>query len=163
MSNLLSGFIGALVGGLFSVVAAVMTIRHERAQVRKDASYAASGAITDNILIIGKAMYETQRAMDPARKAPGSEIYALREKVHSAAQSILYRYNVVIANKDLRSRIGSLVNMVNIWYENALNSSADVNQKRIDSINSYTRCVNDSIQAHLDGQSLPPDEPHPIS
>jgi hypothetical protein len=126
-------------------------------------SYAASGAITDNILIIGKALYETQRAMNRAPKAPDSEVYALREKVHSAAQSILYRYNVMIANKDLRSRITSLVNMVNVWYENALKSSADVNQKRIDSINAYVGCVNDSIQAHLDRRPLPSDEPHPIS
>lgn len=162
-SNMLSGFAGTLVGGALSIVAAVMTIRHEQSQVREEASHVASSAITENMLTISNAMYAAQWALDPASQSSDSEKYSLLEKVHAASRSIPYKYNVVISDKTLRSRIDSLVTMVDTWYENAQKSALELNKTRMNAINSYIRRLNDSIRARLDGQPLPEDQPHPIS
>ena len=52
MSNLLSGLFGALLGGLASIVASVMTMRHERSQARRNDSRDAGYSIKENILKI---------------------------------------------------------------------------------------------------------------
>ena len=53
--------------------------------------------------------------------------------------------------------------MVTAWYENAEKSSLVVNQQGIDSIDAYMACIIESIEAHLDGDRLPPDQFHPVS
>jgi hypothetical protein len=147
-SNLLSGLIGALIGGLFSIAASVMTMRQERSQARQRASHTAASAIVDNILTIKKAMEDIQAAADV-----GSD--SSFEAIHAASERILFVYNVLIANKELRSRISELIKRVNAWYENARKSSKTANQERIDSIISYMGYVRQSIEAHLEDPRLP--------
>lgn len=148
-SNLLSGLVGALLGGLFSIVASVITRRQQRSQARQATSHTASSAIVDNILAIKQAMLDIQKAKD-------SKNNSSFETVHAAAERILFVYNVLIADKMLRSRISELINVVNVWYRNAWQLPRPVNQKRIESIVSHMDHVRKSIQAHLDGQPLPP-------
>jgi hypothetical protein len=146
-SNLLSGLIGALLGGLFSIVASVITRRQQRSQARQGTSDTASSAIVDNILAIKQAMTDIQKAKD-------SKNNSSFETVRAAAERILFVYNVLIADKVLRSRISELINVVNVVSE-CLAIAQLVNQKRIDSIISHMDNVRKSIQAHLDDQPLP--------
>ena len=155
-SNLLSGFIGALVGGVFSIIATSMNFRHEQSQKRQSASRTASNAIVENILVISKAMLDTQWTIDHSNNSSDPIIYSSLETVQAAAQRILYVHNVLIANEKLRSRISDLIDMVEVWYTNARESPATVSQQRIKSIESYMEYVNQSIQAHLRDLPLPP-------
>jgi hypothetical protein len=160
-SNLLSGLIGALVGGVFSLLATVITIRHERSRVRREASHTASDAIKENMLTIRQAMFDIQWAMDPSNDSSDPSVDPLLETVRAAAQRILYLYSDPIADETLRSRIDIFVDMVEVWYKNARQSSRTVNQKRIESIESYMGYVNESIKAHRNDLQLPPDQPPP--
>ena len=69
------------------------------------------------------------------------------DKVHAATQSILYKYSTLLTNKDLRSQISKLINMISEWYNSARESPRTVNLQRIGSIESYIGYVNQSIQA----------------
>jgi hypothetical protein len=158
LSNLLSGLIGGVVGGLLSVMAAFMGIRHERSQMRLDTSRVAVGAISKNMLAIRTSLDQAQWALDPARKAPPSAVDSPMATILAATRSILYEYKGLIADMELRSRIDKLVDMVANWYDNAEESSAEVNQQGISSIDSYMGFVNRSIDAHRDGQPLPLDQ-----
>ncbi len=82
-SNLLSGLIGALLGGLFSIVAAVMTFRHERSQARQGESRTASGAILENIIAIRQAMRDIQWTMDPSNDSSDRSIDSSLETVRA--------------------------------------------------------------------------------
>jgi hypothetical protein len=161
LSNLVSGLIGALVGGLFSLGGAILTIRHEQKQVRRGASHNASNAVMENIITIRKAMLDVQRTMSQSNDPSDPGIYSLLGTVQTAAQNTLYIYNALIADERLRSRISNLVDIVDVWYQNARESPVAVNQKRIESIESYTGYVIESIQAHLRGLPLPDDGPRP--
>ncbi len=152
-SNLLSGLIGALVGGVFSIIASVVTMRQERSQARHASSRTASTAIVDNILAIKRAMFDIQNT-DPGNDSPFETIYA-------SAERILFVYNVMITNKVLRSRIRELMEMVAIWYQSVRQSPQDVSQKDADAIRSYMGYVDQSIKAYLDDRSLPADQPPP--
>jgi hypothetical protein len=79
-----------VVGGAFSFVATIITIRNERSQVRQGASYAASSAIADNIMTIDETMDDIQWAMDPRNNAPDPNIDDLLKTLHAAARRILY-------------------------------------------------------------------------
>jgi hypothetical protein len=105
-SNLLSGLIGALVGGIFSIIASVVTMRQERSQARHASSRTASTAIVDNILAIKKAMFDIQN-IDPGNVSSF-------ETIHASAERILFVYNVMITDVALRSRVRELIEMVNI-------------------------------------------------
>src|SRR4051794_28196492 len=98
-SNLLSGLIGALVGGLFSIGATILTFNHEQSQVRQSASRTACNAIVENILTINTAMGEAQWAIDHSNDSSDPAIYSSFETVRSAAQRILYVYNVLVADE----------------------------------------------------------------
>jgi len=152
-ANLLSGLIGGLVGGLCSVAASWILIKNERSRTREDADRAASNAITENIITISNALHDIKWAMDPQRKTPDSTIDLLLDKVHAAAQNILYKYSAVLTDEELRSQISKLINMINEWYNSARESSRVVNQQHIESIESYIGHVNQSIQNHLGEQA----------
>jgi hypothetical protein len=163
-SNLLSGFIGGLVGGLLSIVAAFMTIRHERsqarqdrAQVREDASRRACNVIKQDILAINNALSTIFDSNDSSE----SRIYALLEEIHAPAQRILYLYNVQIANEKLRSRISRFTYMVVEWYTNARESPTTVKQEPAKAIESYAGYVLKSIEDYLGDKPLTPDESAP--
>jgi len=163
LSNLLSGLIGGIIGGLLSVVAALMAINNERSQMRQDTSRIAVGAIKQNILTIRDALDAAQWALNPENKSPASAVDSALATIRTANRSVVYEQRDLIANKDLRSRINKLDNMVTAWYENAEKSSLVVNQQGIDSIDAYMACIIESIEAHLDGDPLPPDQFHLVS
>jgi hypothetical protein len=73
----------------------------------------------------------------------------------TAARSILYEYKGLVADPELRSRIEKFVDMVTEWYENAEESSLELNQQRINSIDSYMEYVGRSIDAHRHDDPLP--------
>jgi hypothetical protein len=73
----------------------------------------------------------------------------------TAARSILYEYKGLVADPELRSRIEKFVDMVTEWYDNAEESSPELNQRRINSIDSCTEYVSRSIGAHRHGDLLP--------
>jgi hypothetical protein len=154
-SNLLSGLVGGVVGGLLSVAAALMGIRHERLQMRRDASRVAAGAVSKNMLAIRTALDEVQWALNPESKSLPSAVDSPMATILAAARSILYEYKGLIASPELRSRIEKFVDMVTEWYDNAEESSLELNQQRINSIDSYMEYVSRSIDAHRHGDPLP--------
>jgi hypothetical protein len=79
MSNLLSGLFWGLTGGLAAIVAAVMIMRHERSQARRNDSRRAGYSIKENILTIKDGMWRFQAASDSENDL---------EKVRTAAESI---------------------------------------------------------------------------
>ncbi len=162
LSNLLSGLVGGVVGGLLSVMAALMGIRHERSQMRQDTSRIAVGAIKQNILTIRDALDAAQWALNPESKSPASAVDSALATIRAANRSVVYEHKGLIADKELRSRIDNLDNMVTAWYENAKKSPPAVNQQGIRSIDTYMAYIIKSIEAHLDGDPLPRDEPHPV-
>lgn len=154
-SNLLSGLVGGIVGGLLSVAAALMGIRHERAQMRLDASRVAAGAVSKNMLAIRTALDQAQWALNPESKSLPSAVDSPMATILTAARSILYEYKGLVADPELRSRIEKFVDMVTEWYDNAEESSPELNQRRINSIDSYMEYVSRSIDAHRHGDPLP--------
>lgn len=154
-SNLLSGLVGGIVGGLLSVAAALMGIRHERSQMRLDASRVAAGTVSKNMLAIRRALDEAQWALNPKSKSLPSAVDSPMATILTAARSILYEYKGLIADPELRSRIEKFVDMVTEWYENAEESSLELNQQRINSIDSYMEYVSRSIDAHRHDDPLP--------
>ncbi len=154
-SNLLSGFIGAVVGGAFSIATAMITTRGERSRIRRDVSRGAANAIMRNIVTIGNAMSRIQSAMNPDSQPPDSDIEKLiagsMEEVNTATQSILYEHKALISDPALRARIDSLVDMIEKWSEDAQVAPNDVISRGIDSIKSYMKGVTDSLDAHRGG------------
>jgi hypothetical protein len=158
LSNLLSGLIGAVIGGLFSFAATLVGIRHERTRMRQDTSHIAAVAVKKNISAIKEAMDDAQWALNPASEEPASAADSALATIRTATRSVMYEYKSLIADKELRSRVDNLATMVITWYENAEKSTPAVNQQGNESIAAYMRCVITSIDAHLDGAPLPPDE-----
>ena len=85
-----------------------------------------------------------------------STVDLLMDKVYAATQSILYKNSVLLTDKDLRSQISKLINMISEWYNSARESPRAVNMQRIGSIESYIGYVNQSIQSHLGEQTGAP-------
>jgi hypothetical protein len=73
----------------------------------------------------------------------------------TAARSILYEYKGLVADPELRSRIEKFVDMVTEWYDNAEESSPELNQRRINWIDSYMEYVSRPIDAHRHDDPLP--------
>ena len=153
LSNLLSGLIGAVIGGIFSFAGSYWTMKQQRSQTRLGASHSASSAILDNIATIKNGMYRARKALK-SRETPSFDT------VHAAAERIVFVYNVLIADKELRTRISQLISLVKVWYENALLPSR-VNEETEYEIYSYMDYVRNSIIAHLDEKDLPGKEPVP--
>ena len=158
-SNLLSGLVGGIVGGLISFVAALMGIRHERTQMRLDTSRVAAGAISKKMLAIRKALDQAQWALNPESESLPSAVDSPMATIDTAAQSILYEYKGLVADQELRSRVEKFIDMVTEWYDNAEESSQELNQRRINSIDSYMEYVHKSVDVQRGSDSLSPFHP----
>jgi hypothetical protein len=165
-SNLLSGVIGALLGGILAIVASLMTARQqrsltlatfaeERRQTQLQISYAACAEILSDMLTIKRAMIDL---MDADRAAAA---IAFRT-VYSTVERIFIVHNSVIADVELRSRINQLKDLMEQWYEKTeWVTERSVQQERYDLIMPFMEYVNMSIRAHMNDQPLPPGEPPP--
>jgi hypothetical protein len=156
-SNLLSGFIGGLVGGVLSLAAAFMTIRHDRSQARQDTSRSACNVIKHDILTIRNAIW----TMVDGKDLSESRLYALLAEIHAATQDILYVKIGQVDNEKLRSRINDLIDVVVEWYENARESPTAVDQKLAKAIESHTASVLSSIEDYLADKKLTSDQSPP--
>jgi hypothetical protein len=123
--------------------------------MRLDASRVAAGAVSKNMLAIRRALDEAQWALNPESKSLPSAVDSPMATILTAARSILYEYKGLVADPELRSRIEKFVDMVTEWYENAEESSLELNQRRINSIDSYMEYVSRSIDAHRHDDPLP--------
>lgn len=137
-----------------SFVAALMGIRNERTRMRLDTSRVAAGAISNKMLEIRKALDQAQWALNPESESPPSAVDSPMATIHAATQSILYEYKGLIADKELRSQVDKLIDMVTEWYDNAEESSLELNQRRINSIDSYMGSVHKSVDVQRGSDSL---------
>jgi hypothetical protein len=165
-SNLLSGIVGAALGGLLAIIAAVLTMRQQRSLTRAMAaedrqqaklrlSYTASTEILTRMLALKDLMWQTQVAL-----ASGGKL--VWDAFHSALDHILIVDSAMIADQALRSRVMELTDLCGEWYENTDRSTnKSVNQERLELVMPYMQYINQSIRAHLDDQPLPPYQPRP--
>jgi hypothetical protein len=161
-SNLLSGIIGAVLGGLLAVVASVITSRQQRSltlaafaedrrQSRLRSSYGASGEILSSMLTAKAAMYDV---MDD-----GSDWSASHDKVRTTMERVSILYNPLIADEELRSRINDLIYLAQEWLNKTdARTGKSLQNERIDLVLPYMEFISQSIRAHLDDRALPPVE-----
>ena len=76
LSNLLSGLIGAVIGGIFSFAGSYWTMKQQRSQTRLVASHTASSAILDNIATIKNGMYRVRQALDSGETPSFDTVHA---------------------------------------------------------------------------------------
>jgi hypothetical protein len=164
LANLLSGVIGAVVGGILAFLAAYLTMRQQRSlalatsvedwrQTRLSASYAASAKILSDMLIVKQGMWDARKSSDPRAQ--------VLPTVHAAAERILV-HNARIADKDLRSRINELNELINQWYELVYQADTTDESKRLYKlVIPYMEYMDKSIRAHIDDDPLPSHEAPP--
>jgi hypothetical protein len=165
-SNLLSGVIGALLGGLLAIVASLMsarqqrsltlaTLAEERRQTKLQISYTACAEILADMLTIKRAMIDL---MGATRADAG---IAFRT-VYSTVERIFIVHNSVVADLELRSRVNELKDLMEQWYEKTdWVTERSVQQERYDFIMPFMEYVNLSIRAHMNDQPLPSSETPP--
>jgi hypothetical protein len=162
-SNLLSGVIGALLGGLLAIVASLMsarqqrsltlaTLAEERRQTQLQISYTACAEILSDMLTIKRAMIDLMAAT----RADAAAVF---RTVYSTVERIFIVHNSVVAEGDLRERINQLKDLMEQWYEKTdWVTERSVQQERYDLIMPFMEYVNLSIRAHMNDQPLPPSE-----
>jgi hypothetical protein len=165
-SNLLSGIIGAVLGGLLAIIASFITMRQQqslalatfaedRRQAQLRASYSACTEILNNMLII-------KQAMQNVMTGPRSDAITAFKTAYDSAERIFIVYNTLVADGDLRSRINELKGVVEQWYQNTeWETDKSVQGERYELVVPFMEYINLSIRAHLDNQSLPPAETPP--
>jgi hypothetical protein len=169
-SNLLSGLVGALIGGLLTLAASIMTMKQQRSlaleataedrrQAQLRASYAAGARILEDMLVIKEGLQlllMRSMAYNPAKEATQKAAY-------DAVDRMFVVHNALIADDELRTRINALVNIINERWTSAYTSNADESKVELQSsaVLNYMEHVNKSIRAHLDNGPLPPAEPVP--
>jgi hypothetical protein len=120
-SNLLSGVIGALLGGLLAIGASLMsarqqrsltlaTLAEERRQTKLQTSHTARAEILADPLTIKRAMIDLMSAT----RADAATVF---RTVYSTVERIFIVHNSVIADIELRSRVNELKDLMEQWYE----------------------------------------------
>src|SRR5690348_13167097 len=118
--NLLSGIVGAVVGGLAALIASIITMKQQRQLALEESkenrrqeqlrtSRAAGAQILVKMLTIKQGLWDVQRALDAGKDPPLGAVY-------QAAESVLVVHNSQIVDKDLRSRVNELCELLDIWY-----------------------------------------------
>jgi hypothetical protein len=165
-SNLLSGVIGALLGGLLAIVASLMsarqqrsltlaTLAEERRQTQLQISYSACAEILGDMLTIKRAMIDLM-------SATRSDATIAFRTVYGTVERIFIVHNSVVADTELRSRINQLKDLMEQWYEKTdWVTERSVQQERYDAIMPFMEYVNLSIRAHMNDQPLPAEETPP--
>jgi len=163
-SNLLSGLIGAVLGGLLTLAASIMTMKQQRSlaleaaaedrrQAQLRASYSASARILEDMLTLKDGL----NALLPLMIRANTSAAADYDTAFNALDRIFVVHNALIADEALRSRINALTILVSEQWMSQENRRADepTQAKRRDLIISYMEHVNQSIRAHLDNKPLP--------
>lgn len=165
LSNLLTGLIGAVLGGLLAIGASIMTMRQqrsltmatfaeERRQVQLRMSYTASAEILANMLTIKEGLGAL--SSDEKRNNPKFD------RAFAAADRIITVYNPQIADTALRARINDFVILIEQWAssENRI-WQFEVYAERYNLLTAFMAYLNESVKAHIDDKPLPPHESPP--
>ena len=162
LDNLLSGLVGAVVGGLLAIAAAVITMTQQRslalaaaAEERRQSRLAASRDACVEVLAslvtikLGLDGLATQKEDSP------QAVDAL-----NAAERLYVVHNSLVADPVLQSRVDALIPLLEQWRRNWA-AEITTKKKRRDLILDYMEYLNQSIRAHLDDRALPSEQPSP--
>jgi hypothetical protein len=105
------------------------------------------------MLIVKQGMWDAREASDA-----GAHVLPT---IHAAAERILI-HNARISDKDLRSRINELNELINQWYELVYQAhTTAVNKRLYELVIPYMEYMDKSIRAHIDDEPLPSHEARP--
>lgn len=164
LANLLSGLVGAIIGGLLSIATAVITIRQQRAmslaaadeeqrRQRLVRSHTAGVEILAGLITVKFGL---------PGLATRDEASAEAQAASHAMDRIFVVHTALIVDAELRRRIEDLVPILEQWRSrDTYLASGDVHDARYGEIMNYFEYLNQSIRAHLDGRELPPAQEAP--
>lgn len=162
-TNLLSGLIGAVLGGVLAIVASFMTMRQQRTlalsaaeEDRRQLRLAASRNACIEILACMVTIKAGLNGLATEKEDSPEAVAA-----YNAADRITIVHNALVEDTELRSRIDTMVNVVLWEWRNSWNASAARKAENKKLVMQYMGHVSDSIRTYLDNRPLPPEQQSP--
>jgi hypothetical protein len=159
-ANLLSGLVGAVVGGLLAVVASVITMRQQRslalAAVVEERSQARLAASRQACVEILGCMITIKFGLDglATREEDSPEAVAAL----AAGERIFVVHNALVEDPTLRRRIDGLIELLQQWRNYCWNLNEAAKTECKNQVLDYMQYVNQSLRENLDNHPLPAEQ-----